>query len=488
MAMTAGLPLRWKVRSPADRSATSSSLTILTTCWPADRLSRTSWPMARSRTRAMKSLTTLKLTSASRSARRTSRIAASTSASLIRPRPVRLPRVLRRRSLRVSNMVRVGLHQVVSRPDRRVHGPGGARVLTHRGRRSVPQGVPSRQLRVAPACLVRNPFASPLWQNQAFVRVWGAATISIFGSLVTADRAAARGDPRPGRRGHRGRDPAQPRPRARRSCSGWSPAPGSTGCAAGRSSSGRTSAGRRCSARSRSPSRSGCLTFWQLLIVSGAGGGPDDVLRRGRQRLPADDRRARAAGRRQLGAGRERLRGRVHGLRDQRLPRPAPDRADRHRGRCRHVPRLGAPPSDDPAPRRHRRPGARTGSRSSPRSAMACGWCATTRSCGRSPAPRWRSPRCGGSSARRGFLFVLDDLGIGPAVLGVVAGVGGFASFIGAVVATRATRRWGIGPVAIAAMLLSALGNAFIPLAPAGLPAPRDRLSRDRSSSSPTRP
>ena len=64
-------------------------------------------PIARSRTRATKSLTTLKLTSASSSARRTSRMAASTSASLIRPRPVRLPSVLRSRSLRVSNMVRV---------------------------------------------------------------------------------------------------------------------------------------------------------------------------------------------------------------------------------------------------------------------------------------------------------------------------------------------------------------------------------------------
>ncbi len=32
---------------------------------------------------------------------------------------------------------------------------------------------------------MRNPFASPLWGNQAFVRVWSAATISIFGSLVT---------------------------------------------------------------------------------------------------------------------------------------------------------------------------------------------------------------------------------------------------------------------------------------------------------------
>jgi len=68
------------------------------------------------------------------------------------------------------------------------------------------------------------------------------------------------------------------------------------------------------------------------------------------------------------------------------------------------------------------------------------------------------------------FLFVLDELHLGPAALGVIAGVGGFSSFIGAIVATRATRRWGIGPVAIWAMLLSAVGNAFIPLAPAGLP------------------
>jgi MFS family permease len=68
------------------------------------------------------------------------------------------------------------------------------------------------------------------------------------------------------------------------------------------------------------------------------------------------------------------------------------------------------------------------------------------------------------------FLFVLEELGLGPAAIGVIAGVGGFSSFIGAVAATRATRRFGIGPVAIIAMVLSAVGNAFIPLAPAGLP------------------
>ena len=32
---------------------------------------------------------------------------------------------------------------------------------------------------------MRNPFASQLWRNPAFARVWTAATVSIFGSLVT---------------------------------------------------------------------------------------------------------------------------------------------------------------------------------------------------------------------------------------------------------------------------------------------------------------
>ena len=68
------------------------------------------------------------------------------------------------------------------------------------------------------------------------------------------------------------------------------------------------------------------------------------------------------------------------------------------------------------------------------------------------------------------FLFALEDLGLSPAIVGIVAAVGGGSSFIGAVVATRSTRRWGVGPVAIAGALLAALGNLFIPLAPAGLP------------------
>ena len=68
------------------------------------------------------------------------------------------------------------------------------------------------------------------------------------------------------------------------------------------------------------------------------------------------------------------------------------------------------------------------------------------------------------------FLFALNVLGLDPAVVGIVAAIGGASSFIGAVVATRSTQRWGVGPVAIGASLLAALGNLFIPLAPAGLP------------------
>ncbi|MEJ7697967.1 MAG: MFS transporter [Candidatus Limnocylindrales bacterium] len=68
------------------------------------------------------------------------------------------------------------------------------------------------------------------------------------------------------------------------------------------------------------------------------------------------------------------------------------------------------------------------------------------------------------------FLFALEDLGLSPAIVGLIAAVGGGSSFIGALVATRANRRWGVGPVAIAAALLAGVGNLFIPLAPPGLP------------------
>jgi MFS family permease len=68
------------------------------------------------------------------------------------------------------------------------------------------------------------------------------------------------------------------------------------------------------------------------------------------------------------------------------------------------------------------------------------------------------------------ILFAIEDLALGPAAIGLIAGVGGLASFGGAIAADRSTRRWGVGPVSIAAMLMAALGNLLIPLAPEGAP------------------
>src|SRR5579871_1704928 len=91
-------------------SVTNSSLTILTTCCTGERLSSTSTPTDRSLTRAIKSLTTRKLTSASSSAWRTSRIASLTSASLTRPLPRRRLKTLCNLSLRLSNMGKYPRH------------------------------------------------------------------------------------------------------------------------------------------------------------------------------------------------------------------------------------------------------------------------------------------------------------------------------------------------------------------------------------------
>jgi MFS family permease len=68
------------------------------------------------------------------------------------------------------------------------------------------------------------------------------------------------------------------------------------------------------------------------------------------------------------------------------------------------------------------------------------------------------------------LLFAYDELGLGPAAIGVITGAGGAGSLLGAIVVGPAIRRWGIGPTAITAMLMAAAGNALVPLAPAGFP------------------
>ncbi len=68
------------------------------------------------------------------------------------------------------------------------------------------------------------------------------------------------------------------------------------------------------------------------------------------------------------------------------------------------------------------------------------------------------------------FLLALDELGLDAAAIGIVAAVGGVSSLFGAVLAGRLTRRLGIGPLLVLMSLVAGIGTIFIPLAPAGAP------------------
>jgi MFS family permease len=66
------------------------------------------------------------------------------------------------------------------------------------------------------------------------------------------------------------------------------------------------------------------------------------------------------------------------------------------------------------------------------------------------------------------LLFAIGELGLSPAVIGLVTAVGGAGSLIGAAFAGRVTRKFGLGRVLIGSLALASVGNAFLPLAPAG--------------------
>ena len=133
MIATGGTALRSMVWPSEPRVAISSSWTILTTIWPGVTDLTTVAPTACSRTRSVKLLTTSSETSASSSARRTSRIAASTSASESEPRPVSRSRMPPSFSDRLSNnaVVLCSKHFrargriALSGVGLRSHGPGG---------------------------------------------------------------------------------------------------------------------------------------------------------------------------------------------------------------------------------------------------------------------------------------------------------------------------------------------------------------------------
>ncbi len=68
------------------------------------------------------------------------------------------------------------------------------------------------------------------------------------------------------------------------------------------------------------------------------------------------------------------------------------------------------------------------------------------------------------------LLYATDELGLEPAVIGVVAALGGFGSLLGAVVAGRVAGRIGVGRAVMGSLVLAALATMLIPLAPAGAP------------------
>jgi MFS family permease len=64
------------------------------------------------------------------------------------------------------------------------------------------------------------------------------------------------------------------------------------------------------------------------------------------------------------------------------------------------------------------------------------------------------------------LLFATQDLQLGPAAIGVIAGLGGIGSLAGSAMAPRLVRRYGIGRTILFGMLGFTLGNTLIPLAP----------------------
>ena len=89
MRMTAGgCAARLMSLTPSPMVAASSRLTMPTSVWPGLRLPSTSWPSAFSFTRAMKSRTTGRATSASSRAMRTSRSMSATLLSVMRAWPL----------------------------------------------------------------------------------------------------------------------------------------------------------------------------------------------------------------------------------------------------------------------------------------------------------------------------------------------------------------------------------------------------------------
>ena len=65
------------------------------------------------------------------------------------------------------------------------------------------------------------------------------------------------------------------------------------------------------------------------------------------------------------------------------------------------------------------------------------------------------------------LVFASEELGLQPATIGLIAAVGGISSLVGALIATRTSRRIGVGPSILVGLTAFTLGNLLVPLAPA---------------------
>ena len=70
------------------------------------------------------------------------------------------------------------------------------------------------------------------------------------------------------------------------------------------------------------------------------------------------------------------------------------------------------------------------------------------------------------------IVFFVRELGFGPGTIGLVFGVGNAGAVLGSVVATRLSRRFGLGPTIVCSAVLGPLMVLFIPLANGGYAVP----------------
>ena len=68
------------------------------------------------------------------------------------------------------------------------------------------------------------------------------------------------------------------------------------------------------------------------------------------------------------------------------------------------------------------------------------------------------------------LLFATGEVGLDAAVIGVVAAIGGLGSLSGALLASRTVGRFGRGRLVVVSMLVAAAANLLIPLSPAAAP------------------